>query len=82
MTSEELGRIKLESEAWLARSDEQRAHQGTAMPEAQARLTAFLLLELLALVPLLDELFFNTDGDPGFTKFMAAEQAYRKFRSK
>jgi len=33
-------------------------------------------------LPLLDELFFNTDGDPDFTKFMAAEQAYQKFRGR
>jgi hypothetical protein len=33
-------------------------------------------------LPLLDEVFFNTDGDPDFSKFMAAEQVYRKFRGK
>lgn len=30
--------------------------------------------------PLLDALFFNTDGDPDFSKFMAAEQQWRKLR--
>jgi hypothetical protein len=82
MTNEELSKVKLAAETWLARSEQERAYQGTAMPEAQAKSMAASLLEMLALVPLLDELFFNTNGDPNFSKFMAAEKAYQKFRGR
>jgi hypothetical protein len=40
------------------------------------------VIGIRSVLPLLDELFFNTDGDPDFTKFMAAEQAYQKFRGR
>lgn len=127
MNKEDLDKAKLAAETWLARSDEQRAHQGTAMPEEQSRAMASMLLGLLEYIeklteeqcalqeeiaglfqerreaneslkiandaygqvigirpvlPFLDELFFNTDGDPDFSKFMAAEQAYQTFRGK
>lgn len=82
MTNGELDKVKQDAERWLSRSEQDRAYQGTSMPEEQAKAMASALLEALALVPLLDEMFFNTDGDPDFTKFMAAEQAYQKFRGK
>jgi hypothetical protein len=82
MTNEDLDKAKQDAESWLTRSDEDKAYKGTAMPEAQARAMAATLLEFMVLVPLLDELFFNTDGDEAFTKFMTAEKAYQKFRGR
>lgn len=89
MDQADIDELKREAEEWKTR-------WGAPMPAGQSQAFATGMLKLIAfteetvkeqakireLVKLLDEVFFNKDGDPDWSKFMAAEKAYRKFRGK
>jgi hypothetical protein len=74
MDNKELAKVKLDAEDWLTRSAQDRAYEGSAMPEAQANRMAETMLKLAdklaKLVPVLQAF---RESDHSFDRAPTAE---------